>query len=170
MRLRSCIAVAVVQACSCSSNSTPSLGPSICCGGSAKKKKEKEHCDSLPYWIKKLTSSQPLYQVCSLRQQRTNLPPFYPSVFLRQSQGFVSTGHKNAAEWKTLVYQTVSHQTTPVPRENENTIYHLQSYSPAQSRGLGAGAQGKEQHWEDNVITIFQLSLKQGEQQSLLCF
>ena len=39
--LRSCIAVAVVQACSCSSNSTPSLGTSMCRGCVPKKHKTK---------------------------------------------------------------------------------------------------------------------------------
>ena len=38
--LRSCAAVAVVQDGSCSSNWTPSLGTSICCGFSPKKKKK----------------------------------------------------------------------------------------------------------------------------------
>ena len=40
MRLRSCVAVAVVEAGSCSSNSTPSLGTSICRRGSPKKIKK----------------------------------------------------------------------------------------------------------------------------------
>ena len=39
MQLRSGVAVAVVQAGSCSSNLTPSLGISICCRYSCKKKK-----------------------------------------------------------------------------------------------------------------------------------
>ena len=46
-RLRSGVAVAVVQTGSCSSNSTPSLGTSTCCGGGwvvggALKKKDKK--------------------------------------------------------------------------------------------------------------------------------
>ena len=39
--LRSFVAVAVVQAGSCSSDSTPSLGTSICCRNGPKKKKKK---------------------------------------------------------------------------------------------------------------------------------
>ena len=42
MRLRSCVAVAVVQAGSNSSDSTPSLGTSICCGYDPKKTKRKK--------------------------------------------------------------------------------------------------------------------------------
>ena len=43
-RLRPCIAIAVVQASSCSCNSTPSLGTSICCRWSPKKQnKQKEN-------------------------------------------------------------------------------------------------------------------------------
>ena len=42
MRLRSCIAAAAVQAGSCSSNKTPSLGTSICHRCSPKKKKKKK--------------------------------------------------------------------------------------------------------------------------------
>ena len=42
MRLRSGIAVAVVEAGSCSSNSTPSLGTFICYRCSTKKKKKKK--------------------------------------------------------------------------------------------------------------------------------
>ena len=47
--LRFCIAVAVVQASSCSSISTPSLGTSICCGCSPKKqaKQNKTHLQYL---------------------------------------------------------------------------------------------------------------------------
>ena len=41
MRLGSCVAVAVVQASSYSSNLTPRLGTSICCGWDHKKKKKK---------------------------------------------------------------------------------------------------------------------------------
>ena len=41
-QLRSHVAVAVVQAGSCSSNLTPSLGTSICCGYGPKKKKKKK--------------------------------------------------------------------------------------------------------------------------------
>ena len=37
----SCVAVAVVQACSCSSNLTPSLGTFLCHGCGPKKKKKK---------------------------------------------------------------------------------------------------------------------------------
>ena len=46
MRLRSCVAVALVQASSCGSNWTPSLGTSICCKYSPKKKdqKKKKNC------------------------------------------------------------------------------------------------------------------------------
>ena len=40
--LRSCVAMAVAQLSWCSSDSTPSLGNSICCGCSPKKKKEKK--------------------------------------------------------------------------------------------------------------------------------
>ena len=43
MRLRSCVAVAVVQAGSCSSNLTPSLGTSICLMCGPKKKKINPH-------------------------------------------------------------------------------------------------------------------------------
>ena len=39
-RLRSGVAVAVVQASSCSSDLTPNLGTSICCGCSPKKTKQ----------------------------------------------------------------------------------------------------------------------------------
>ena len=43
MRLGSCVAVAVVEAGSCSSDLTPSLGTSTCCRcGPERKKKEKE--------------------------------------------------------------------------------------------------------------------------------
>ena len=42
MRLRSGVAVAVVQAGSCTSHSTPGLGPSIRCGPKKKKKRKKE--------------------------------------------------------------------------------------------------------------------------------
>ena len=42
MQLRFRVAVAVVQAGSCSSDSTPSLEPFICHGYSPKKKKEKK--------------------------------------------------------------------------------------------------------------------------------
>ena len=41
MSLGSCIAVTVVWADSCSSNSTPNLGTSICLGGDTKKMKKK---------------------------------------------------------------------------------------------------------------------------------
>ena len=50
-QLRSRITVAVVQACSCSSDSTPSLGTSICCGCCPKIKEEKKkttYC-SIPF-------------------------------------------------------------------------------------------------------------------------
>ena len=42
MQLRSCVAMAMALACSCCSNSTPSLGTSLChrCGQKEKKKKE----------------------------------------------------------------------------------------------------------------------------------
>ena len=40
MRLRSCVAVAVVYAGSYSSDSTPSLGTSICCGCTTKERKK----------------------------------------------------------------------------------------------------------------------------------
>ena len=46
MRLRSHVAVAVVQVSSCSSNSTPSLVASIWCGCSPKKKKKRKDCSS----------------------------------------------------------------------------------------------------------------------------
>ena len=39
-QLRSCVVVAVVQACSCSSDSAPSLGTSICLKKQKKKKKK----------------------------------------------------------------------------------------------------------------------------------
>ena len=42
MRLGAHVAMAVVQASSCSSDSTPSLGPSIRCGCDPKKAKKKE--------------------------------------------------------------------------------------------------------------------------------
>ena len=42
MRLRSGVAVTVVKASSCSSDSTPSLGTSICCGKKNQKKKKKK--------------------------------------------------------------------------------------------------------------------------------
>ena len=42
MRLRSGVAVTVVKASSCSSDSTPSLGNSICCGKKKQKKKKKK--------------------------------------------------------------------------------------------------------------------------------
>ena len=42
MQLGSCVAVAVVEAGSCSSDSAPSLGASTCCGYGPKKKKKKE--------------------------------------------------------------------------------------------------------------------------------
>ena len=41
-QLRSCVVVAVVQACSCSSDSAPSLGTSICLKKQKKKKKKKK--------------------------------------------------------------------------------------------------------------------------------
>ena len=41
MQLRFCIAVAVMEASSCSSDLTPSQGTSICCRCRPKKKKEK---------------------------------------------------------------------------------------------------------------------------------
>ena len=41
-RLRSCIAVAVVQAGTCSSNSTPSLGTAICHRSGPRKQEEEE--------------------------------------------------------------------------------------------------------------------------------
>ena len=41
-RLGSCVAVAVVKASSCSSDSTPSLGTSICCRYGPKKQKKKQ--------------------------------------------------------------------------------------------------------------------------------
>ena len=45
MRLRSHVAVAVVQAGRCSSDSTPRLGTSICRRGGPKKKKRKRNKD-----------------------------------------------------------------------------------------------------------------------------
>ena len=42
MQLRSCVAVAVMQASSCSATSTPRLGTSICCGCGPKKAKTEE--------------------------------------------------------------------------------------------------------------------------------
>ena len=57
-RLGSRIAVAVVEASSCSSDSTPSLETSICCGYSCKKKKKKKclqlennFSDKIPAWV-----------------------------------------------------------------------------------------------------------------------
>ena len=49
MRLSSDVVMAMVQACSCSSNSTPSLGTSICRGCSPKKTKKKK---KMWYWCK----------------------------------------------------------------------------------------------------------------------
>ena len=63
MRLGSCIAVAVVYAGSCSSDSIPSLGTSTCCTCGPKKQKKKEKrkksCWGVPVvvqWVKNLTS------------------------------------------------------------------------------------------------------------------
>ena len=47
MRLRSCVAVAVVGASSCSSDSTPSLGTSICCGHGPKNPPKKKATSDL---------------------------------------------------------------------------------------------------------------------------
>ena len=49
MRLRSGVAVAVVKACSCSSESTPSLGTSICHKWHPKKRKRKTEQNN-PLW------------------------------------------------------------------------------------------------------------------------
>ena len=49
--LRSCIAVAVVQASSCSSNLTPSLGTSISCGCGPKKQKQKQTNKKKDGWM-----------------------------------------------------------------------------------------------------------------------
>ena len=54
MRLGSCIAVVVAQAGSCSSDLTPSLGISVCCGCGPKMQKEEE---------RKKKTSIPLYVV-----------------------------------------------------------------------------------------------------------
>ena len=48
MQLRSHMAVAVAQASSCSSDSTPSLGPSTCCGCSPKKEKKRDEMGKTP--------------------------------------------------------------------------------------------------------------------------
>ena len=45
---RSGVAVAVAQASSCSSDSTPSLGPSTCCGCSPKKEKKRDEMGKTP--------------------------------------------------------------------------------------------------------------------------
>ena len=50
MQLRSHIAVAVAQAGSCSSNSTPSLGTSICLTGAVLKKKQKKKSTNNKCW------------------------------------------------------------------------------------------------------------------------
>ena len=60
-QLRSDMAVAVVQASSCSSNLIPSLGTSICHRGSPKKEKEKKkvvrRVPTMMQWVKNLTAA-----------------------------------------------------------------------------------------------------------------
>ena len=57
MQLRSHVAVAVVEAGSCSSNSTPSLGTSICCRCGQRRKegrKEKSQVNNIRSYLKEL--------------------------------------------------------------------------------------------------------------------
>ena len=46
--LGSCVSVAVAQAGSCSSDSTPSLGTSVCCGGGPKKQNKQTKKENKP--------------------------------------------------------------------------------------------------------------------------
>ena len=68
MRLRSSVAVAVAQAGSCTSDSSPSLGTSICCRYSPKKQKQKK-----PKKTKKTKPKQQQQQ--QQQQQQDNKPP-----------------------------------------------------------------------------------------------
>ena len=71
--LRSGVAVAVVQAGSCSSNSTPSLGTSICCRCGPKKTKNKQNKGFL-FLVAKLSWSKiPVRGVPIVTQWLTNL-------------------------------------------------------------------------------------------------
>jgi len=60
MRLGSSVAVAVVQAGSCSSDSTPSLGTSICCGCGPEKKKKKPGVALHQFLLRRFNEQLPL--------------------------------------------------------------------------------------------------------------
>ena len=70
--LRSCVAVAVVQASSCSSDLTPNLRTSTCCGCGPKKagkKKKNKSTDAHRHGSKLLTVCAEMLSACPLRKE-----------------------------------------------------------------------------------------------------
>ena len=86
MRLGSGIAVAVAQANSYSSDSTPNLGTSICCEWGPKKTKQQQQEQQKP-WMQSLTQAQQAYSRLSINiclspsLQGISLKSFYLFIF-----------------------------------------------------------------------------------------
>ena len=86
MQLGSTVAVVVIEARSCSSYSTPSLGTSICCSYGCKKKKKRFWCLNFTY----ISSSRHLYSLLMIIDfDTTFLCGWFPTFILCLLSNFV---------------------------------------------------------------------------------